>query len=499
MSIISKNEKSQIAVIGSGFAGISAACYLAQEGYQVDIYEKNADVGGRARQLVTDNGYVFDMGPSWYWMPEVFEQFFNDFGYKAADFYDLQLLDPGFTIVYGKDDVLEIPADFEELCKLFESIEAGSASKLRSFLTEAEYKYNIGIGKLVYKPGLSLLEFADVDLIKGLFKLQVFTSFSSHVKKHFKDPRLVSLMEFPVLFLGAMPEDTPALYSLMNYAGLKLGTWYPKGGFGKVIEGMKTVAEKLGVKFHTNAAVTALNVEKAVVKSVSTTIGSKNYDGIVAAADYHHVEKNLLSKAYRNYSEEYWDSKVFAPSCLIFYIGLNKRVNGLNHHTLFFDEDLKQHSHEIYKDPKWPSKPLFYVCCPSVSDNSVAPEGHENLFVLMPLAPDVKDPETIREQYFNAIMDRLEAYTGTAVRNHIDYKKSYCVSDFIEDYNSYKGNAYGLANTLMQTANLKPSLKNKKIPNLFYAGQLTVPGPGVPPSIISGNVAAKQLIKYLNK
>ena len=499
MSIISKNEKSQIAVIGSGFAGISAACYLAQEGYHVDIYEKNADVGGRARQLVTDNGYVFDMGPSWYWMPEVFEQFFNDFGYKAADFYDLQLLDPGFTIVYGKDDVLEIPADFEELCKLFESIEAGSASKLRSFLTEAEYKYNIGIGKLVYKPGLSLLEFADVDLIKGLFKLQVFTSFSSHVKKHFKDPRLVALMEFPVLFLGAMPEDTPALYSLMNYAGLKLGTWYPKGGFGKVIEGMKTVAEKLGVKFHTNAAVTALNVEKAVVKSVSTTIGSKNYDGIVAAADYHHVEKNLLSKAYRNYSEEYWDSKVFAPSCLIFYIGLNKRVNGLNHHTLFFDEDLKQHSHEIYKDPKWPSKPLFYVCCPSVSDNSVAPEGHENLFVLMPLAPDVKDPETIREQYFNAIMDRLEAYTGTAVRNHIDYKKSYCVSDFIEDYNSYKGNAYGLANTLMQTANLKPSLKNKKIPNLFYAGQLTVPGPGVPPSIISGNVAAKQLIKYLNK
>jgi len=499
MSIISKKEKSQIAVIGSGFAGISAACYLAQEGYQVDIYEKNADVGGRARQLVTDNGYVFDMGPSWYWMPEVFEQFFNDFGYKAADFYDLQLLDPGFTIVYGKDDVLEIPADFEELCKLFESIEAGSEAKLRSFLTEAEYKYNIGIGKLVYKPGLSLLEFADVDLVKGLFKLQVFTSFSSHVKKHFKDPRLVALMEFPVLFLGAMPEDTPALYSLMNYAGLKLGTWYPKGGFGKVIDGMKTVAEKLGVKFHTNAAVTALNVEKAAIKSITTTIGSKDYDGIVAAADYHHIEKNLLSKPYRNYSEEYWDTKVFAPSCLIFYIGLNKRINGLNHHTLFFDEDLKQHSHEIYKDPKWPSKPLFYVCCPSVSDNSVAPEGHENLFVLMPLAPDVKDPETIREHYFNAIMDRLEAYTGTAVRNHIDYKKSYCVSDFIEDYNSYKGNAYGLANTLMQTANLKPSLKNKKIPNLFYAGQLTVPGPGVPPSIISGNVAAKQLIKYLNK
>jgi len=499
MSDISNNEKKQVAVIGSGFAGISSACYLAKRGYKVDVYEKNADVGGRARQLSTDNGYIFDMGPSWYWMPEVFEKFFNDFGYKAADFYDLQLLDPSFTIVYTKNDVLNIPANFEELCSLFESIEEGSAEKLKSFLTEAEYKYNIGIGKLVYKPGLSLLEFADADLIKGLFKLQVFTSFSSHVKKHFKDPRLVALMEFPVLFLGAMPEDTPALYSLMNYAGLKLGTWYPKGGFGKVIEGMKAVAEKLGVTFHINAAVTALNVEGAVVTNLSSAIGSKNYDGVIAAADYHHVEKELLSKSFRNYSEKYWDTKIFAPSCLIFYIGLNTRVHGLNHHTLFFDEDLKQHSHEIYKDPKWPSKPLFYVCCPSVSDDTVAPQGHENMFVLMPLATDVKDPEAVREQYFNSIMDRLEVYTGTPVRNHIDYKRSYCVSDFITDYNSYKGNAYGLANTLMQTANLKPSLKNKKINNLFYAGQLTVPGPGVPPSIISGNVAAKQLIKYLNK
>lgn len=499
MHVKQENKPAQIAVIGSGFAGISAAAYLAKQGYQVDVYEKNTAIGGRARQLVTDNGYVFDMGPSWYWMPEVFEKFFNDFNCKAADFYDLQLLDPGFTVVFGNNDVLDIPADFEALCRLFESIETGSADKLRNFLDEAAYKYKIGIGKLVYKPGLSLLEFADADLIKGLFKLQVFTSFSSHVKKHFKDPRLIALMEFPVLFLGAMPEDTPALYSLMNYAGLKLGTWYPKGGFGKVIQAMKTVAEQQGVKFHTDTTVMKLNVQEKQIVNLTSTKGLNDYDGFIAAADYHHVEEKLLDPQYRNYSASYWNNKVFAPSCLIFYLGVNTKVNRLNHHNLFFDEDLKQHAHEIYKDPKWPEKPLFYVCCPSITDQTVAPEGHENLFILMPLAPGIKDPETIREQYFNSILDRLEGYTGTPIRQHLDYKKSYCVSDFITDYNSYKGNAYGLANTLKQTANLKPSLKNKKLHNLFYAGQLTVPGPGVPPSIISGNVAAQQLIKYLNQ
>lgn len=499
MRVKQEDKSRKIAVIGSGFAGISAAAYLAQQGYAVDVYEKNADIGGRARQLVTGNGYVFDMGPSWYWMPEVFEKFFGDFNCKAADFYELQLLDPGFTVVFGKNEVLDIPTNFEALCELFESIETGSAEKLKSFLAEAAYKYKIGIGKLVYKPGLSLLEFADADLIKGLFKLQVFTSFSAHVKKHFKDPKLIALMEFPVLFLGAMPEDTPALYSLMNYAGLKLGTWYPKGGFGKVIEAMKTVAEKQGVRFHTGTAVTQLNVEGKQVTNLTSAKGITGYDGFIAAADYHHVEEKLLGNNHRNYPAAYWDNKVFAPSCLIFYLGVKTRVDRLNHHTLFFDEDLKQHAHEIYKAAQWPAKPLFYVCCPSKTDPTVAPEGHENLFILMPLAPGIQDPETIREQYFNSILDRLEHYTGTPIRQHLDYKKSYCVSDFISDYNSFKGNAYGLANTLKQTANLKPSLKNKKLHNLFYAGQLTVPGPGVPPSIISGNVAAQQLIKYLNQ
>ena len=353
--------------------------------------------------------------------------------------------------------------------------------------------------KLVYKPGLSLLEFADIGLIKGIFKLQVFTSFSKYVKKLFKDPRLIALMEFPVLFLGATPEDTPALYSLMNYAGLKLGTWYPKGGFASVIKAMEKVAIDQGVKFFTDEAVKNIGVLQGLATVICTDKRQKAYDAVIAAADYHHVEKMLLDEPYRNYDKSYWEKRVMAPSCLIFYLGVTKKIDKLQHHTLFFDEDLKKHATEIYKEPQWPSKPLFYVCCPSKTDELVAPAGHENLFILMPLAPGLTDTEALRESYFDRLMARLENYTGNDIRNYLDYKKSYCVNDFVADYNSYKGNAYGLANTLRQTANLKPSIKNKRVSNLFYAGQLTVPGPGVPPSIISGEVAANQLLKFLKK
>jgi len=485
------------AVIGAGFAGLSASAYLAKAGCDVDVFEKNGDVGGRARQLTTSNGYTFDMGPSWYWMPDVFEKFFNDFGYKPSDFYELQLLDPEYVIVFGKNDTLEIPANMKALFSLFESIEKGSAHALQKYLEEAEYKYVVGMNNLVYKPCLSWLEFADIKFMKGMLRMQVFTSLSAHVRKFFKDPKLRALMEFPALFLGAMPRDTPALYSLMNYASLELGTWYPKGGFGKVVDAMKQVAERQGVKFYTEEPVKGFGIRKHQISNINSEFRSKSYDGVIAAADYHHVDQHLLDPEYRNYSKRYWSGRVMAPSALIFYLGVTKKINNLKHHTLFFDEDLQEHAREIYHDPRWPSKPLFYVCCPSKTDDIVAPPGHENLFILMPLAIGMNDDEAIRERYFEIIMNRLEDYCGQEIRELLDYKSSYCVSDFKNDYNSFGGNAYGLANTLRQTAVLKPSIANKKVKNLFYAGHLTVPGPGVPPAIISGQIAAQQLLKYL--
>jgi len=488
---------STIAVIGAGFSGLSAAAYLSVEGHEVHVFEKNATAGGRARQLKTKEGYVFDMGPSWYWMPDVFERFFKDFGYTVSDGYDLKLLDPSFEVVFDKGEKVSIPSDYSELKKIFEQIEKGSADKLEQFMNEARHKYETGMKDLVYMPGLSVREFADAQIIKEAFRLQIFSSFSKHVRKYFSNPKLISLMEFPVLFLGAMPQDTPALYSLMNYAGLKLGTWYPIGGFGKVIDFMQLICERQGTTFHFDSPVEKINVEGNLTRSISINGVNWEFDAVIASADYHHVEKDLLQPADKNYSEEYWNKKTFAPSSLIYYLGVSKKINRLQHHTLFFEEDLFQHSVEIYKSPEWPSRPLFYACCPSKTDSTVAPEGHENIFLLMPLAPGLEDNEEIREKYFRIIMKRLEKHAGEEIEPYLDYKKSYCINDFISDYHAYKGNAYGLANTLRQTAFLKPKISNKKVKNLFYAGQLTVPGPGVPPSLISGKIAAGQLVKYL--
>ncbi len=490
---------SRIAVIGAGFSGLSAAAYLGDAGHEVHIFEKNSSAGGRARQFTTPGGYTYDMGPSWYWMPEVFEKFFGDFGYRIEDLYQLDLLDPSFDVVFPGNEKLSVPENYERLREVFEEIEPGSAAKLDKFMEEAQYKYEEGMERLVYMPGISLSEFVDINLIKGALRLQVFSSFSKHVRKYFTDPRLISLMEFPVLFLGAMPQDTPALYSLMNYAGLKLGTWYPQGGFGSVIDAMVRVAKAQGVQIHLDAPVEKIITSENEVKALKVHGEEIRFDAVVAAADYQHVEEQLLPKEFQNYGQKYWENKTFAPSCLIYYLGISERIPELEHHTLFFDEDLFEHSVEIYKDPKWPEKPLFYVCCPSRTDDSVAPEGHENLFLLMPLAPGLKDDEAVREKFFKIMMTRLEKQIGRSISGKIDYKKSYCVSDFITDYNSYKGNAYGLANTLQQTAVLKPKIRNKKLKNLFYAGQLTVPGPGVPPSLISGKISAEQVIKELKK
>ncbi len=484
----------KIAVIGAGLAGLAAATCMAEAGIEVTVYEKNSSSGGRARKFES-HGYTFDMGPSWYWMPDVFEKYFNRFGKTTSDFYNLSRLDPSYRVFYSKEDVMDIPASLEGLYQLFEDREKGSSVYLKKFLDEGKYKYEVGINKLVYKPGISISELLNAELFAGLFKLDVFTSISNHVRGYFKNPQLVQLLEFPVLFLGAPAQRTPALYSLMNYADMALGTWYPEGGMNKIAEAMETLAKQLGVKFEFNATVENLAVTSNRIHTLKINGNSIAVDGVIAGADYHHVEQHLLAKEYRQYSEKYWNSRVMAPSSLIFYLGINKKIKNLLHHNLFFDRDFAIHATEIYDTKEWPTDPLFYICCTSKTDKSVAPVGHENLFILIPVAPDLKDNETVREKYFSLIMDRLEALTGETIRESIDFKRSYAHLDFISDYNAYKGNAYGLANTIMQTAYLKPSILNKKVKNLFYTGQLTVPGPGVPPSLISGQVVAEQLIK----
>lgn len=486
--------KKKVVIIGSGFSGITAAAYLAKEGYEVVVLEKNEDFGGRARKFTTDNGFTFDMGPSWYSMPDIIESFFEDFNYTTQDFFDLVPLNPQFEIVF-KEETLAFPESLNDWYPIFEDKEKGASSALLKFMNNAQFKYEVGMKNFVTKPCLSWTEFLSPEIAKSALKLNLLTNFRSYTEKHFKNNHLQTVMEFPVIFLGASPTKIPALYSLMNYGGYKLGTWYPMGGFSELVNAMITIAKMQGVVFLNREEVKSFELSETTITAINTENSTFQVDAVIASGDYHHME-TLLPRKFRNYKESYWENRTFAPSCLIYYLGINQKLPNLVQHTLFFEHDLDSHIHSIYESKKWPDKPLFYVCTPSVTDRDVAPENAENLFLLMPIANNLDDDDDTRERYLKEMLTRIERKTGVSnIASKIIYKKSYSVSNFKEDYFAYGGNAYGLANTLKQTAVLKPSIKNKNIENLWYTGQLTVPGPGVPPAIISGRIVANELNK----
>ncbi|MBO9563233.1 MAG: phytoene desaturase [Niastella sp.] len=476
---------------------MSAATFMAKAGWQVTVLEKQAGPGGRARQL-QHSGFTFDMGPSWYWMPDVFERYFASFGKQVSEYYKLHRLDPSYRI-YREDGYTDIPADLYAFKKMLDEWEPGAGGRLDRFLEEAAFKYKTGMQKLVFKPGQSLTEFLDADVIKGIFKLDIFTSIKKHIHKYFKHPYIRQMLEFPVLFLGALPGNTPALYSLMNYADIVGGTWYPEGGMYSIVKAMHQLAVSLGVEFHFNENVQRIELEASTAKKVITNNNTWEADVVIGGADYHFIESNLLPAAYRSYSEAYWEQRVLAPSSLLYYVGLNKRLDNIRHHMLFFDAPFEQHAQEIYTTQAWPTHPLFYVCASSVTDDAAAPAGGENLFFLIPVAAGLTgDDEALRNRYFEQILQRFEQRIGQNVLDNIVFRQSFANSNFIQEYNSFKGNAYGLANTLRQTAILKPSCRSKKVRNLFYTGQLTVPGPGVPPSLISGEVVANEVLKHFS-
>ncbi|GAB4198735.1 MAG: phytoene desaturase family protein [Bacteroidia bacterium] len=484
----------KILVIGSGFSGLSVAAYLGKK-HHVTVLEKNSTIGGRSRQF-KDSGFVFDMGPSWYWMPDIFEKFFNDFGYSSKDFYSLIRLHPSFQIIF-QDDVMIVPAGKEELIKLFETYEKNAGKKLQDYLSETEYLYHVAVNKMLYRPYISIIDYLNKDTLDWKLISSLFGSVSQSIRSRFKHPKLTQLLEFPVIFLGSTAKEIPALYGLMNYAAFEMGTWYPMGGMFEIVKAIEKIAIQNNVEIKPQTQVKKIVVKNKKAIGVETDKGFYEADIIVSSADYAFTENYLLDKDYANYNEEYWNKKTFAPSALIFYLGINKKIPKLLHHNLFFDADFDKHIHDIYTSARWPEKPLFYLSVPSKTDSSVAPADQENLFVLIPIAIGLKDNKEIHEKLFEDIITRIEQFTGEKIKDHIVVKHTYSVENFISDYNSYKGNAYGLANTLLQTATFKPKLINKKISNLFYTGQLTVPGPGVPPSLISGKLVAQLIQKQL--
>ena len=484
-----------ISIIGSGFSSLSAACYLAKQGYNVSVYEKNNDFGGRARQL-KENGFTFDIGPSFYWMPDIFDRFFNDFNKKTSDYYELTKLNPAYSVYFDENNSIPIEDSLEKICNRFEKIETGSSIKLKKFILNARENYRVAVLDLIYKmPGESPLELVTIDTIK---KVKYFlTNIRREVRKDFKNHMLRAILEFPVLFLGAKPSDTPAFYNFMNYADFGLGTFQPKNGFYDVVQGMIKLAKSLGVSFYNNSNVTKFITEKNKVIGLEINEKIIKSDIVVSGADYNFTEK-LLPKNLRQYSDKYWDKRTLAPSALLFYIGFNKKLNNIEHHNLIFDTDFDQHAVEIYDDPKWPTNPLLYASFTSKTHKHTAPEGCENGVFLIPIAPNLDDNKETRKKYLDILIKKLEKVTKQNLKSNIIYLKSYCVNDFVDDYNSYKGNAYGLANTLLQTAFLRPKLRSKKVSNLYFCGQLTVPGPGVPPALVSGKLVSDLILKYEN-
>lgn len=489
-------EQLKIIIIGSGISGLVSACYLRKQGHQVLVLEKNSSPGGRARTF-SANGFHFDMGPSWYWMPEVFEAFYNDFGYTAKDFYELKRISPSYDVFFEKEKI-EIPTSMDELATLFEKYEKGSGVKLVQYLKDASIKYQLGMGDFAQKPALSLSEFMNLGLLKSVHKLQPFRNMEEHVNRYFTHPYLRKIMQFPVIFLGAMPNRIPAMYSLMNYADTCLGTWYPMGGMYKIVEAVFSIANELGVQFEFNQDVKEITVKNGFTERVLTDNHFYEADVVIGAGDYHHMEQ-LLSTDHRQYDNVYWKKKEMAPSSILYYVGVNKKLP-IHHHSLFFDTSFDDHANKLYALPDWPKNPLFYVCAPSVTDHTVAPEGHENLFLLIPVAAGLRgDTSALRDSYFDNLIERLEKRLNTSIKPHIVFKQSFGITDFEKEYHAYKGNAYGMANTLLQTAFGKPRMKSSKVKNLFFCGQLTVPGPGLPPAFLSGKMVAAQVNKYINQ
>ena len=497
-------------VIGSGFGGLSAAAFLAREGYSVTVLEKNSWVGGRARVLERD-GFRFDMGPSWYWMPDQHDRWFEQFGVSRKDYYTIHRVDPAYRAYFGdvvpgeSRNVVDMPMNREGIHEVFERFEPGSAHVLERYLEGCRKKYDFAMRSFIYKNYYSIFDFINGAVVANLPLLNILQSYGGRVRRRFRHPYLRRMLEFPVVFLGSSPTSTPAMYTLMSHIDFNLGTWYPEGGFGAVVRAMQDVAEQQGATFLFEHEVTAINVEprrpgartgRASSVSIRRPDGSEGRieaDVIVANADYPHVERELLPGQYRSISDRSWDKAALAPGVLNFYLGFDRHLDEFAHHTFFFDTDWERHFDAVYEHPRWINDPLFYLHIPSKTDRSCAPAGHEAMFLLIPIAPGLDDSPERRQVYLDHALTRMEALTGRKLRSHLMFQESMSIRDFSADYNAYKGNAFGLGQTLFQTAWFRAANRSKRVDNLYYAGQYTVPGTGTTMSMISGEVATERI------
>lgn len=481
-------------VVGSGFGGLSAAALLAKDGFKVTVIEKNEQIGGRA-SVYTEDDFYFDMGPSWYLMPDVYEKFYAEFGKKPQDFFQLDKLDPSYRIFFGDEKVVDVASDIEKNYQLFESFEEGGAEKLKKYLAESQEVYDFSIDEMLYRDYTSVLDFLSGKLMLRGYKLKIWENLQHYVNNHFESDEARKIVQYSIGFLGGSPQNTPSFYHIMSHIDLTMGVWYPQGGMRKVASSMQDLCQEYGVEFKLNEPVKKLEVEDHEVKKVITSKSSYEADIVLVNADYAHAEIELLEEANQTYDERYWDKKILAPSAMVAYLGIDKEMDQFAHHNLFLDKDWEAGFDSLF-DPKkadWPKNPSYYVNVPSKTDTSAAPDGYETLFILIPLAPGIEDNPEIREEFYNMIMDDLENKVGENIRDHIMVKRIFALTDFKERYNAYKGTALGLSHTLRQTALFRPAHMSKKVKNLYYSGHYTHPGIGVPMVLISSQIVAQEI------
>ena len=487
------SRSSSVAVIGSGFGGLSSACYLADAGLDVTVLEKNGGLGGRASVLEAE-GFRFDMGPSWYLMPDVFERFFGHFGYEPTDFYDLEPLDPHYRIFFKDGDSVDITPDRGEMRTLFESYESGAGEALDEYLDTSEKHYNTAMEKFIYEDRPRFRDWIDLDVMTAApVGLQLLGTMDDYVAKYFDHPKLRQIMQYTLVFLGGAPHNTPAIYNMMSHVDFNLGVYYPENGLSSVVDACVELGEELGVEYVTGAEATEILNHRDGF-TVETEAGTFDTDFVVSNADYAHTEQELLPEHERQYDEEYWDSRTYSPSAFLLYLGVEGDVEPLEHHTLVFPTDWNHHFEQIFDDPAWPEDPAYYLCVPSKTDDSVAPDGHSNLFALVPIAPGLDDTEETRAWYRDLVLDDIAENTGVDLRDRIVFEELFSVSEFTERYNSMEGTALGLAHTLRQTALFRPPHRSDACPGLYFTGSYTTPGIGVPMCLISGEHTASTLL-----
>ncbi len=488
-------EKKSVIIIGGGIGGMALSCMLGKKGYDVTVIEKNEMTGGRAR-IFSDKGFTFDMGPSWYMMPDVFEHFFDVVGENIKEYYEIQKLSPSYQITLKSDGKsYNLFSDLQKNIDLFESIEKGSGQILEKFLLECKEQYEISKSEFMYRNYNSLRDFMTLRIMRMGARLPLFKKQKQIIEKKFKSELLRKVLQYQTVLLGTAPGDTPGIYTLMNYVDLVLGEWYPTGGIRSIPDSLEKISQKYNTKIKLNTSVSKIIVENNIAKGVLLENGEKLYaDIVVSNADVEHTDRKLLPTEHQTKSDKYWESRVLAPSAFILYLGVKGKLPQLNHHNLLFTKDWEHGFSQIFSNPEWPNDPSMYICMPSKTDNTLAPVDHENLFVLVPIASGLDYDKDFSEKYSEFILDEIAKYYNISdLKERIVVKHTYSVKDFIADYNAFKGTALGLAHTLGQTAVFRPNNVHKNIPNMFYVGAGTNPGIGMPICLISAELAYKRI------